>query len=416
MNTSPPNGQRQNTGMGNQNQRQSRNPSAVRQNTARNANSQNRQTAYQQKQNAGYRSKAYPYSVKRMQKRRRGAVSGFAAVLIVMIFVSMSLLIVRSVNWKDVFSDKTRQPFSNPDNLVYGPYLTEAERDAYLTQYVTVSANDVYRGPCILVNLDTPYRFTEEDPTGTDYEDLYSIYKNKTNSYKVSGGSLFLHMDAINALNDWMDAFYKQSENRNIMVNTAYRTLKMQQEIYDGFVESYGVDYANAYAQLPGYSEHHSGYAIDLAVYDEGEADVEGDEAMWKFNGQDEYFWAAQNCTQYGYILRYSASKEDVTGIAYESWHYRYVGIGNALTIQNMGLSLEEYINFIKDYSYTDTKYYITAANGDTYCIYYVSSDGTDAQKIPVPKLAKEYQISGNNIDGFIVSAKVGVGNGSDSE
>ena len=142
--------------------------------------------------------------------------------------------------------------------------------------------------------------------------------------------------------------------------------------------------------------------------YDEGDLEVEGDEAMWTFDGKNEYFWVDQNCDQYGFVLRYSASKEDVTRIAYESWHYRYVGIGNALTMTNMGLSLEEYVNFIKDYSYNGTRYYITADNGDIYCTYYVKSNGQDGQKIPIPKTARSYQISGNNIDGFIIAALVG--------
>lgn len=367
---------------------------------------QNRKPLYRTQPNYG--AKPYRNRAKQRRRRRRGMISGIAVCLIVMIFVSMSLLIVRSVDWNAVFSDKTRAPFENPNNEVYGPSLTPEARDGYITQYVTVKNADLYRGPCILVNLQTPFRFSETDPDGREYENVYSIYKNKTNSYKVSGGSLFLQMDAINALNDWMDAFYEETENRNIMVNTAYRTLVAQKDIYDSFARDYGIDYANSYAQQPGHSEHHTGYAIDLAVYDEGDPDVEGDEAMWKFNGQNEYFRAAQSCTQYGYILRYSASKEDVTGIAYESWHYRYVGIGNALTIQNMGLSLEEYINFIRDYDYNETQYYVTAENGDIYCLYYVAATGEDEQKIPVPKLAKEYEISGNNIDGFIVSALVG--------
>ena len=68
----------------------------------------------------------------------------------------------------------------------------------------------------------------------------------------------------------------------------------------------------------------------------------------------------------------------------------------------------EEYINFIRDYTYDGTRYYVTAQNGDIYCIYYVASNGNDGQKLPVPKTAKSYQISGNNIDGFIVSAHIG--------
>ena len=219
-------------------------------------------------------------------------------------------------------------------------------------------------------------------------------------------------METIAALNAMMDSFYEETGNRNIMVNSAYRNAKGQQEIYDSKEAQYGSDYAEAYVQKPGYSEHHTGYAVDFAVYDEGDPDVEGDEAMWTFDGKDEYFWIDRNCSQYGFVLRYSASKEDVTRIAYESWHYRYVGIGNALAMQNMGLSLEEYISFIRDYSYDGTRYYITAANGDVYCLYYAKSDGTDGQRIPIPKTAKTYQISGNNIDGFIITAMVGNENG----
>lgn len=352
---------------------------------------------------AAYTQTAYPHQNrnKRRLKRRKGAVSGFAVVLVVMIFVSLSLLIVRSIDWEYIFSDKTRQPFSNPDNIVYGPYITEQEHDAYLTKYVTVDADQIHRGPCILVNFDVPYIFEED-------EDVYSVFKNKTKSYKVTSGSVFLRMEMINALNDMMDAFYAKTENRNIMVNSGFRNAKQQQEVYDSKLQLNGAEYAEKYVQKPGYSEHHTGYAMDLAVYDEGDLEVEGDEAMWTFDGKNEYFWVDQNCDQYGFVLRYSASKEDVTRIAYESWHYRYVGIGNALTMTNMGLSLEEYVNFIKDYSYNGTRYYITADNGDIYCTYYVKSNGQDGQKIPIPKTARSYQISGNNIDGFIIAALVG--------
>ena len=350
-----------------------------------------------------YQRTTHPHQsrTRRRLRRRRGAVSGLAVFLVVMIFVSLSLLIVRSIDWKYIFSDKTRQPFSNPDNIVYGPYLADDVRDAFLTQYASVNAADVHRGSCILVNLQVPYIFSDE-------EDVYSVYKNKSKSYKVTSGSIYLQMETIQAMNAMMDVFYGETENRNIMVNSGFRSEKQQQDVYASKVQTNGEAYAEKYVQKPGYSEHHTGYAMDLAVYDEGDPDVEGDEAMWTFDGKDEYFWVDQNCDQFGFVLRYSASKEDVTGIAYESWHYRYVGIGNALAMTNMGLSLEEYINFIKDYAYDGTRYYITADNGNIYCLYYVKSSGKDGQKIPIPKTAREYDISGNNIDGFIVSALVG--------
>ena len=177
---------------------------------------------------SAYAKTTYPYQSrsKRRLKRRKGAVSGLAVVLVVMIFVSLSLLIVRSIDWEYIFSDKTRMPFSNPDNIVYGPYITEQERDQYLTQYVTVNADDIHRGSCILVNFDVPYVFEEE-------EDVYSVYKNKSKSYKVTSGSIFLRMEMIRAMNAMMDQFYAETENRNIMVNSGFRSAKQQQEVYD---------------------------------------------------------------------------------------------------------------------------------------------------------------------------------------
>ncbi len=340
----------------------------------------------------------------RSVKRRTGAMSAFAIALVVMIFVSMSLLVVRSIDWDYVFSDKTKRPFENPENLVNGPYLTDEQRDAFLTRYVSIDAQQLHRGSAILVNANVPYVFEEE-------EDVYSVYQNKAKSYKVTSGKIYLRMETIQAMNNMMDAFYSKTENRNIMVNSGFRSEKQQQDIYDSKVQSNGQQYADEYVQLPGYSEHHTGYAMDLAVYDEGDPEVEGDEAMWTFDGKGEYFWVDQNCAQYGFVLRYSASKEDITGISYESWHYRYVGIGNALVMKNMALSLEEYIDFSRDYTYRGTRYYVTADNGDIYCMYYVPYEGSETQQIPIPRTAKSYEISGNNIDGFIVTVLIGTEN-----
>ena len=56
------------------------------------------------------------------------------------------------------------------------------------------------------------------------------------------------------------------------------------------------------------------------------------------------YFWLAQNAWKYGFILRYPQGKEDITGIDFEPWHYRYVGYEAAKTIYEEGITLEEYL------------------------------------------------------------------------
>ncbi len=342
-----------------------------------------------------------PYQV---QYHRRSAAGAVATVLVMMICVSACLLIVRSVNWDLVFADGTRKPFKNENNESYGPMITAAERDAYLTQYVTVSAEDVYKGSCILVNNTHEYRFPSEEEIDAT---ILSVYRNKTVSYKVKSGKEYLHKDTIDALNAMMDGFYEATQSRDVMINSAYRSAKDQQDTFDDYVNRKGLDYAEAYVQKPGFSEHHTGYAMDLAVYEEYDDDTS---AVWAFDGKGKYFWVNKNCAQYGFILRYSASKEDVTGIAYESWHFRYIGRANAIALSGLGLALEEYIPFVKTYRYEDTKYYVQADDGAQYCIYFVPATGEETQDIPIPRIALSYEISGNNEDGFIVSALVGYG------
>lgn len=342
-----------------------------------------------------------PYQV---QYHRSSTAGGVAAVLVMMICVSLCLLVVKSVDWDLFFADGTRRPFENEENQAYGPDLTAAERDAYITQYITVKAEDVHKGSCILVNNTHEYRFPSEEETDAT---ILSVFRNKTYGYKVKSGKEYLHTDAIDALNAMMDDFYASSGSRDVMVNSAYRTKEDQQVAYDDYVKKGGVAYADAYVQKPGFSEHHTGYAVDFAIYEEYE---DGKSAIWAFDGKGKYFWVNKNCTQYGYILRYSANKEDVTGISYESWHFRYIGRAHAIASSELGLALEEYISYVKDYRYEDTKYYTRANDGAEYCIYFVPANGQATQQIPVPRNALSYDISGNNEDGFIVSALVGYG------
>lgn len=58
----------------------------------------------------------------------------------------------------------------------------------------------------------------------------------------------------------------------------------------------------------------------------------------------EEAQWLAQNCHKYGFILRYPPEKTEITGIIYEPWHYRYVGVEDATKIMELGITLEEYL------------------------------------------------------------------------
>ena len=341
-----------------------------------------------------YPETPYQSRAARVRQKQTRAVSGLAAFLITMIAVSVILLAVRSVDWDSILHEQYRFPFDETWAQEYGPYLDSAEHDALTTVYAVRNAKDIYDGPCILINPTHEYHFTEED-------NVINVYKNKTKSYMVNSGSELLTRDTVDALNAMMDDFYAETENRTVMLNSGWRSLEGQQKMIDYYRETKGQEYVDLYMQKPGYSEHHSGYAFDLSVYvEDGEYS-----AMWQFDGKGEYFWINQHAEQYGIILRYSASKEAVTGVSYASWHFRYVGRGNAIAMTQMGTALEEYITIIRDYTYSGKRYSAYADNGDRYVLYYVPSTGKDNQKIPIPANADSYEISGNNEDGFIVAA-----------
>lgn len=90
-----------------------------------------------------------------------------------------------------------------------------------------------------------------------------------------------------------------------------------------------------SYVQRPGRSEHQTGLAIDLADLRVPDGEF-GDSAAGR--------WLAANAWRHGFILRYPQGKEDLTGISYEPWHYRYVGRAIARTCHDQGLVLEEYV------------------------------------------------------------------------
>jgi LAS superfamily LD-carboxypeptidase LdcB len=104
-------------------------------------------------------------------------------------------------------------------------------------------------------------------------------------------------------------------------------------------VEQYGGNEAVAATIVapPGTSEHQTGLCCDIAdqFYSVKDSSLE-DTALFK--------WMNEHCAEYGFILRYPKDKEDVTGIIYEPWHFRYVGVEAAQYMKENNLCLEEFV------------------------------------------------------------------------
>ena len=121
-------------------------------------------------------------------------------------------------------------------------------------------------------------------------------------------------------------------------INNTYRSVYTQQKMFNRRLNSYmsgGYDeytatqIITASLMLPGHSEHHLGLAVDLQCT--------------KYT----YKWLAENSWQYGFILRYPEGKTDITGIIYEPWHFRHVGVELAKELYDSGLTMEEYMQSI---------------------------------------------------------------------
>ena len=118
----------------------------------------------------------------------------------------------------------------------------------------------------------------------------------------------------------------------NLLINSGYRSYEDQEDTYNTYKNLYGEDYCIKYVSLPGYSEHQTGYSFDFAS---GTSNI--------FASSPEYEWMVKNSYKYGFIYRYLKSKEEITGIKHEAWHYRYVGKKAAKVIDEEELSFEEY-------------------------------------------------------------------------
>lgn len=136
-----------------------------------------------------------------------------------------------------------------------------------------------------------------------------------------------------------------------LIVISAYRSVSYQQELYNedlqkfldqGLSQEEAKEKTEEYMIAPGYSEHHTGLALDLVSQ---EWLSSGKSLTPEFASDPAAIWLAKNGPLYGFIIRYPEGKEKMTGINYEPWHIRYVGKENAEYMQKNKLTLEEYLS-----------------------------------------------------------------------
>ncbi len=158
---------------------------------------------------------------------------------------------------------------------------------------------------------------------------------------KIKYSSTLAEKEAVDALLIMLQAGIDEGL-KNWQVSAAYRTTEQQQKLFNNKVRTYmnenGLSRSKAVSATrktvadPGTSEHHLGTAFDITV------------PGASFGSTKQAKWLSEHCWEYGFILRYTKEKQDITGFLAEPWHFRYVGTEHSLIMRDEDLCLEEYL------------------------------------------------------------------------
>ncbi|MCZ8520339.1 MULTISPECIES: VanY-A/VanY-F/VanY-M family D-Ala-D-Ala carboxypeptidase [Paenibacillus] len=236
---------------------------------------------------------------------------------------------------------------------------------------IKVGKKQVYQGNLLLVNKEYP---VHQEGVKSDVVNL-SQRKALVKGYGLLDNTIRLSQSVAQPFSEMVDAAAREGV-RHFVINSGYRDAEEQDRLY----RQMGADYA-----LPaGYSEHNLGLSLDIGS------------TQMEMNRAPEGKWLARNAWAYGFILRYPKDKTEITGIQYEPWHFRYVGLPHSAIMQENDFTLEQYLDFLKA-----QKRISATIEGKSYEIAYYPVAGNTAIQVPA---GRRYELSGNNMDGVIVT------------
>ncbi len=300
-----------------------------------------------------------------------------------------------------------------------------------------ISSSMIYTGDLILVNGSHAYNFDANKSVENSLVPAYDywIQPSVTYSYEIHEGKLTNRIHV--AMATMFDAFLEETKPltadgkglNDYCITDGYRTYEEQENVLNNKIAAVGETAAYKTVAKPGYSEHHTGLAIDLKVYVNDKVKP----VNYSLGAKDTpevYNWIFDNSYKYGWILRYAANKTEVTGFDHEPWHFRYVGAPHATYMYQNGICLEEYITLLTAEHGVDAPLTVECGS-DTYAVYYqpaayeqiftpeikdeagnvITPAGSTTQlasttTLRIPEDA-EYTVSGTNIDGFVITVKL---------
>ncbi|WIV11905.1 M15 family metallopeptidase [Proteiniborus sp. MB09-C3] len=232
---------------------------------------------------------------------------------------------------KDIESTKGDNSDSSDDNIGKG----NKEKKDLLKD--TVYIDD--KGQEIIKNTDDILVLANKERNlASDYKPSDLVIPNVKFSFDGNDQKKYLRKEAATALEE----LFKEGEKEDIILYavSGYRSYARQELLFNNRVKKDGVEKANKLVARPGQSEHQTGLAMDVSSIS---VNLSLDES---FGQTVEGIWLKENAHKFGFIIRYSNEKIDITGYSYEPWHIRYVGKDVAEEIYEKDITLEEYLGF----------------------------------------------------------------------
>lgn len=261
------------------------------------------------------------------QKTFSNVVLAFLAIVFVILLVMLIMLLA--------------EPDPNADNNEISSVIS--------TQSVSSKQENASSAQSDVVTSDTSVKIdvnswelrlvNSKNRLEEDFSVKTATIKNEFSAYE----SLKFDARAIDSLHA-MFAAAKQ-DGITLSVISSYRTVARQTTLYQnkinyyldkGYEKSEAEKEAATVVAIPGTSEHNLGLAVDINSVEQN------------FDETKEYRWLEKNAEKYGFVLRYPKAKEEITGIIYEPWHYRYVGVDAAKQMNELDMCLEEYVEYLK--------------------------------------------------------------------
>ncbi len=254
----------------------------------------------------------------------------------IMLFLLIIVLVI--LIQKIIFKNKNQETTSTMQNVTLGENENNINKNKIENELIDK----------ITVVMKKEKMIIEEKEVVLDWSLLLVNTDNKMpDDYNIQVESIDQHRSfdtrAAQYLTQMMEKI-RYAGISDIWIQSAYRTPKDQQTLFENQVQAYIYQgYSEETARKltektinkPWHSEHNLGLAVDFNYVNR------------EFENTDAFQWLQENAQDYGFVLRYPENKEDITKVSYEPWHWRYVGIEHAKAMKSQDLCLEEYIEKI---------------------------------------------------------------------